>query len=194
MKRLRALLIVILTLIVFTTASEARWYSPVMGRFLSEDPIGLAGGINQYAYTNNNPVNLTDPFGLDPPEWPKVNVTIDENNAITFPADGILVSPSQGGVNSTLRCHVNPHDDPLENYTQAVILISMASIVTPEFLFGRGSGLLNSNPYLRIGVSKLHGQRVIRIAGEVLEKLEQYPVFKELIKNGHIIIEKGGPL
>jgi RHS repeat-associated protein len=45
---------------------RARWYDASMGRFISEDPIGLAGGINNYAYAANNPVNLSDPTGLDP--------------------------------------------------------------------------------------------------------------------------------
>ena len=36
-----------------------------MGRFISEDPIGLEGGdVNYYAYVTNNPVNWADPFGL----------------------------------------------------------------------------------------------------------------------------------
>lgn len=43
---------------------RARWYDPQTGRFISEDPIGLAGGINQYAYVGNNPQNATDPSGL----------------------------------------------------------------------------------------------------------------------------------
>jgi RHS repeat-associated protein len=43
---------------------RARYYDPGPGRFISEDPIGLAGGINAYVYANNNPVNATDPYGL----------------------------------------------------------------------------------------------------------------------------------
>ena len=35
-----------------------------MQRFLSEDPIGLAGGLNVYTYTSNSPLNHTDPSGL----------------------------------------------------------------------------------------------------------------------------------
>ncbi|MBS1801233.1 MAG: Ig-like domain-containing protein [Acidobacteria bacterium] len=42
---------------------RSRYYSPATGRFLSEDPIGIAGGINLYAYTSNNPLNYTDPLG-----------------------------------------------------------------------------------------------------------------------------------
>ena len=41
-----------------------RWYDPQTGRFLTQDPIGLAGGVNLYAYAGNNPVMFTDPFGL----------------------------------------------------------------------------------------------------------------------------------
>jgi len=43
---------------------RARFYNPGIGRFVSRDPLGLQGGINQYAYTNDNPVNLVDPMGL----------------------------------------------------------------------------------------------------------------------------------
>ncbi len=43
---------------------RARYYDPRVGRFISKDPIGLMGGINQFAYVENNPVNYIDPRGL----------------------------------------------------------------------------------------------------------------------------------
>jgi len=36
---------------------------PVIGRFISRDPIGYSGGLNYYAFANNNPVSLGDPTG-----------------------------------------------------------------------------------------------------------------------------------
>lgn len=43
---------------------RARYYSPQSGRWLNEDPIGLAGGSHLSAYVANNPTRLIDPFGL----------------------------------------------------------------------------------------------------------------------------------
>ncbi len=43
---------------------RARWYDPPAGRFISEDPIGLGGGVNQFGYVRNNPENRIDPSGL----------------------------------------------------------------------------------------------------------------------------------
>jgi len=43
---------------------RARYYHPGLGRFISQDPIGFAGGTNLYAYCGNDPINYTDPLGL----------------------------------------------------------------------------------------------------------------------------------
>lgn len=43
---------------------SARYYNPATGRFISEDPIGFAGGgPNLYAYAGDSPTNFTDPTG-----------------------------------------------------------------------------------------------------------------------------------
>ena len=43
---------------------RARYYNPQIGRFITIDPIGIEGGNNLYAYVKNNPINFSDPFGL----------------------------------------------------------------------------------------------------------------------------------
>ncbi len=52
----------------------ARLYDPVIGRFLSRDPIIVprtAMTTNPYSFALNDPYNLSDPSGLDPEEWDK---------------------------------------------------------------------------------------------------------------------------
>jgi RHS repeat-associated protein len=41
-----------------------RYYNPKTGKYLTPDPIGLSGGINLYAYADQNPINEIDPYGL----------------------------------------------------------------------------------------------------------------------------------
>ncbi len=46
---------------------RARYFDSASGRFINEDPIGFAGvQADFYVYVGNDPINLTDPFGLRP--------------------------------------------------------------------------------------------------------------------------------
>jgi RHS repeat-associated protein len=58
---------------------RGRYYNPQFGRFISEDPIGLLGGTNQYLYVGNSPTNGRDPFGLF---WPDHHEEIAEAAAL----------------------------------------------------------------------------------------------------------------
>jgi RHS repeat-associated protein len=42
-----------------------RYYDPTLGRYITQDPIGLLGGWDGYAYGCNNPGTLVHPLGLD---------------------------------------------------------------------------------------------------------------------------------
>ena len=46
-----------------------RYYDPNLGRYITTDPIGLAGGMNPYIYTGGDPVDWVDPWGLYKSPW-----------------------------------------------------------------------------------------------------------------------------
>ena len=57
-----------------------RWYDPSVGKWLSEDPSGLAADANPYRYCDNGPTDGTDPTGFD------VGVNLD--GSYTFGSNG----------------------------------------------------------------------------------------------------------
>ncbi|MGG2100806.1 RHS repeat-associated core domain-containing protein [Stenotrophomonas sp. NRRL B-14846] len=68
---------------------RARYYSPDMGRFISEDSYGFASGdVNFYAYALGNPISYSDPsghiawFALLPLIWAGVEIALSIHDAI----------------------------------------------------------------------------------------------------------------
>ena len=70
---------------------RARAYAPQIGRFLQTDPIGYAAGANLYVYVGADPINFSDPWGLDP-------IVID---GTSFEVCIVEVTGPQGTVNDT---------------------------------------------------------------------------------------------
>jgi RHS repeat-associated protein len=73
---------------------RGRYYDAALGRFISRDPAGLAGGINFYAYAGDDPVDFSDPTGewvfLPPPGC-------DGCRALSGPDTISIPRPSAGG-------------------------------------------------------------------------------------------------
>jgi RHS repeat-associated protein len=51
---------------------HARYFDPKLGIFLSPDPIGVRGGMNEYGYGFGDPINSTDRSGLGPNGFPNI--------------------------------------------------------------------------------------------------------------------------
>jgi len=104
-----------------------RYYHAGQGRFMSNDPIGYADGLNMYAYVGNDPVNYRDPMGLSgeegdddgvSPAEPEPTVRPDDNNG-GGGGGGIILPPiafcppgttPSGGANGVLLCQDNWRD------------------------------------------------------------------------------------
>ncbi|MCO6540661.1 MAG: RHS repeat-associated core domain-containing protein, partial [Gilliamella sp.] len=41
-----------------------RYYDPFTGRYITQDPLGMLGGLNSYQYAGSDPINWVDPLGL----------------------------------------------------------------------------------------------------------------------------------
>jgi RHS repeat-associated protein len=71
---------------------RARYYSPRLQRFVSEDPIGFSGGdVNVYAYVGGNPISITDPNGLYwfQQPWQAMDPIVGREGTIIEPGDPI---------------------------------------------------------------------------------------------------------
>jgi RHS repeat-associated protein len=66
---------------------RARYFDPIVGHFLSQDPIGIRGGINFYRYADNQPSNQNDPSGLAPQKFGK---------QVSPPTEGFPFLPNGG--------------------------------------------------------------------------------------------------
>jgi RHS repeat-associated protein len=72
---------------------RTRYYDPMSGRFLSEDPIGFKGGANFYEYSLNSPMRWKDPSGLDVTVYLYPGMSINPFGHIGI---GVNTNPSVG--------------------------------------------------------------------------------------------------
>ncbi|MCF4998995.1 RHS repeat protein, partial [Pseudomonas syringae] len=72
-----------------------RYYDPEAGRYLTPDPVKLAGGLNQYQYTPN-PTGWVDPLGLACSPCPG-DASADGPYSKIVPGGGLAAHEAQGG-------------------------------------------------------------------------------------------------
>jgi RHS repeat-associated protein len=76
-----------------------RDYDPETGRYISSDPIGLAGGLNTYGYALQNPLSFTDPLGLNPVTGATVGAEV---GTVILPGVGTVAGAVIGGIGGYL--------------------------------------------------------------------------------------------
>ncbi|MBX3175258.1 MAG: hypothetical protein KF709_12655 [Gemmatimonadaceae bacterium] len=86
-----------------------------MGPATQRDPIGLAGGVNQYGYVGGDPVNFSDPFGLC--EKPNENgkcpggLSVRQWRQVEYAAENNMSAEAAGAVRGLLHSgNISPSD------------------------------------------------------------------------------------
>ena len=68
----------------------ARYFAPWLARWISTDPIAIAGGINLYQYANSEPISLKDDDGKQPKKAPSGGATTPQKPKAAVPTAGGL--------------------------------------------------------------------------------------------------------
>jgi RHS repeat-associated protein len=118
----------------------ARWYSPVLGEFLTPDPIRAGDSLNPYAYAANDPVNRWDPSGYSSRSF--VEGAKDALNATAGAASRLL--------------HRVMYAQPRWEFGPLGQIIGILAYSPPDTALSRNpdpSTLANMNPALRLAAS-----------------------------------------
>lgn len=107
---------------------RARFYDANLGRFISEDPIGFAGGdINLYGYVKNKPLKYRDPRGLD---------DADRIFEETYFPEGYEKWYRDNGIGEAWRKAIKEHDSQPENYRCGPGYFDFPLSAIPQHPFG----------------------------------------------------------
>ena len=136
---------------------RARYYDPLVGRFISEDPTGFSGGdVNLYAYARNSAANF-----------------VDANGKIAFNAGAALVGAGIGVAVGTVSAIYNGGD------VWQSALLGAATGATAGFTFG-ASLAVNAVAGASIGVgANLAGQMYSNVTSGIsaLERVDTLSIF-----------------
>ncbi|MEV6598723.1 RHS repeat-associated core domain-containing protein [Actinoplanes sp. NPDC051346] len=110
--------------------NRARYYSPVLQRFISEDPLGAySGDASPYTYAQNQPTARTDPDGLKPclgnSFTPETKVAMADGShkriADVEPGDKVLAGDSATGLTAGKRVDATIEGDGVKRLVKVAV-------------------------------------------------------------------------
>ena len=145
-----------------------RLYSPRQNRFLSSDPMGLAGGLNLYAYCGGNPMAYVDPMGLCKEKgfWQGMGDELGDTLIGIVDLAAVSVNPFMGMIRSGYEVRMLM-DDPDQYIQSRVDMLSQAWNGTTDFLSRAKSGNLTTYELGRLSMFAIETVLTAGIGGAV---------------------------
>jgi len=158
------------------TYLNARYYDPVLGRFLSPDPVLKPldpRTLDPYRYADNNPVMFVDPTGLEPRVWDDGRVTGVGGVSYTTYGGQISVKPRHPLGGSKSAHYDGPPPNPASyasgspHFVGAVAALAAVAIIGGcAFVFEAcGAAAL---PFVGLAATELETETVVRGMGATL--------------------------
>jgi RHS repeat-associated protein len=142
-----------------------RYYDPDIGRFISPDPIGLAGGANLYAYAPN-PVAWADPWG-----WSCTPQQMRANAQSGRAWEGTVTSTARGkygAANVQEQVYIRPLDaqgNPVSYRVRVDNTIGAPGSSTPRIIDAKASPTAGFTPNQKTGYPLIRNYRGIIESG-----------------------------
>lgn len=137
---------------------QARYYLTWLGRWLSPDPVGLDGGINDYAYVKNNPVMEHDPTGTDGQACGVYDEELQMSYAEPCPNSSSPTDlPPSPNVPRGVRLRPRQRPRPAPESRETPTIQQAAAAPQPEGFLGQAAEYIRTSPTAQFGIGLVQG-------------------------------------
>jgi len=168
---------------------RARYYAPSLQRFISEDPIGLTGSLNLFAYVGNNPTGLVDPLGLNEKSntyWLGAAGTVSSGfgDSLSF-APALYLVPGSGGSWTGLARKITGATGTVDTGSWWYTLGQGCAVLWSAAAGAAVAARAGATSAVEGGISRIYSARVLLRSAAEPGPYHNFPMtFDEIIFNG----------